>query len=68
MVRGGRRVAVALIAGLAAAPSAYADWTTTGAYTGIKHAWRSGDLGGLMWNEPLIYKGLVIVANKNDDV
>jgi outer membrane protein assembly factor BamB len=63
------------------APAANADWTTyhgdpartgtdpsSGAAAPFAPAWQSPDLGGAMWAQPLVYRGLVIVATESDDV
>jgi polyvinyl alcohol dehydrogenase (cytochrome) len=73
--------AVALSALLAGAPTARADWTTyhgDGARSGVDSsstgpvpfasAWTSPVLGGDVYAEPLIYKGLVLVATEGNDI
>ena len=60
---------------------AQADWTTyhadisrTGADASsgtpqpFSPAWTSPSLGGVMWSQPLIYQGIVIVATENNDI
>src|SRR5262245_37314708 len=66
---------------LARAACARADWTTyhenaardgvdvsSGAPVKCAPAWTSPTLGGVIYGEPLIYKGLVIVVTEANDV
>ncbi|MHB8695626.1 MAG: outer membrane protein assembly factor BamB family protein [Solirubrobacteraceae bacterium] len=61
--------------------SACADWTTyhadpalsgvdttSGSAVPFATAWTAPNLAGNMWSEPLVYKGLVIVAIENNDL
>jgi polyvinyl alcohol dehydrogenase (cytochrome) len=77
------RIAIGLASALLllAAPSAVADWTTyhrDPARSGVDPsstgsvpfaiAWASPTLGGAVYAEPLVFKGLVVVATENNDV
>ncbi len=66
---------------LALAAPAGADWTayheggalnaadhTSGRPAPLKAAWKVAGLGATVWSEPLVYRGLVIVATEANDV